>query len=150
MDTAVGYGDGSGCIRSVRLHATVGRGGTGDGTAVCGDTAAVHVPGAVRHVLQGGFPSAEAGGMARMGGRVPTAADWGADGTGSGVPHERRQPDSDGVGADVRHLALCHGCGCGDTETGRLAGADDDLYVYLELHHGTGRTRLLPDDREVG
>ena len=43
-----------------------------------------------------------------------------------------------------------YGCGCGDTETGRLAGADDDLYVYLELHHGTGGTRLLPDDREVG
>ena len=44
MDAAVGYGDGSGGIRSVRLHATVGRGGTGDGAAVCCDTAAVHVP----------------------------------------------------------------------------------------------------------
>ena len=155
LDVARGDGIGGDALPGVCLCAWAGGGGSLLRPCDGGHPAAVHVPGAVCDILQGGLPPYAPRVVASVGERLQPAAGGYRDGRhpavaagGSGfiTHHFSLITDPARGPADVHHRPLCHG-GCrGDTETGRLAGRDDHLYLSVEFRHGAARTPLFPDD----
>lgn len=107
----------------------------------------VHVPRAIRHVLQGRLPPLAPSGVALVAWRLPGVRRGRGDGSrhsllSEGQPaHPRRSPPH------VHHQSVRLSRARRHAEAGRQPRGDDHLHLPLQLHHGAHDTRLLPAPR---